>query len=87
MADPRLDPANAHPLNASDCLRSQARVSDIELGLRADVDGWNYWRDKAQARVRALEDDGNRFGLAPHEEAELEILKGLLAKVNERLAK
>lgn len=85
MPDARLDPANAHPLNAFDCLRSQARLADIGLGLSSPADEW-FWRDKAQRRIAALEDDGSMFGLAPHEEAELEQLKSLLAKANDRLA-
>jgi hypothetical protein len=84
-ADPRLDPANAHPLNAFDCLRSQARIADIQLGLTSPAD-CGYWRAKAEARIAALEDDGAWFGHAPHEEAELEQLKGLLANVNAKLA-
>ena len=81
--DSRLVPENAHPLNAFDVLRSQARLADIEVGLTSDADG--YWRGKAEARIAALEGDGDMFGLAPHEEAELEQLKAMLAGVNQRL--
>lgn len=80
MADARLDPAAVHPLNAADVERSNARLADIELGLRAcGGDAW-FWHDKAQRRVEALEDDAAMYGLLPHEEAELERLKAMLAK-------
>lgn len=82
--DPRLDPANAHPLNAADCERSQARIADIELGLTHPVDG-SWWRDRAQQRIQALEEDAAWLGLMPNEEAELEQLKSILTNANERL--
>jgi hypothetical protein len=82
--DPRLDPANAHPLNASDCERSQARLADIELGLTSSDDAW-FWQDKARRRIRALEEDGADYGLMPNEEAELEQLRSMLANVNAKL--
>lgn len=78
MDDPRLDPTKAHPLNISDCERSLARLADIELGLTHPVDRW-FWRDKAQRRIEALEEDDATFGLMPHEQAELERLKAMLA--------
>lgn len=67
-----------HPLNQPDAERSSARIADIELGLTHPLDG-HYWRDKAKLRIEALEDDGKVYGLLPHEEAELERLKELLA--------
>jgi hypothetical protein len=83
--DPRLDPDKAHPLFVSDCERSNARLADIELGLAGDPgDRW-FWRDKANRRIEALEDDAVSFGLMPHEEAELERLKAMVAKADERL--
>jgi hypothetical protein len=83
--DPRLDPDRAHPLNGADCVRSQARLADIQLGLTSADDGW-FWQAKAQRRVAALEEDDADFGLMPHEEAELEQLKAMLTDVNQRLA-
>jgi hypothetical protein len=83
--DPRLEPDAAHPLNAGDCVRSLARLSDIQLGLTSGADGW-FWQAKAQRRLAALEEDGDDFGLMPHEEAELEQLKAMLTDVNQRLA-
>jgi hypothetical protein len=83
--DPRLDPDGAHALNGADCVRSQARLADIQLGLTSAGDGW-FWRGKAQRRIAALEEDGGAFGLMPHEEAELEQLKAMLTNVNQRLA-
>lgn len=84
--DPRLDPSRAHPLNAADCVRSQARLADVELGLTDPVDG-QYWRDKAIARVAALDEEEFHFGLAPHEDAERDQLRAMLANLNARLAR
>jgi hypothetical protein len=67
-----------HPLNAADAERSKARVADIELGLAHRIDG-TYWRDKAEERVRILKEDGQVYGLLPHEEEEIETLERLLA--------
>jgi hypothetical protein len=83
--DPRLDPDAAHPLNAADCARSQARIADIQLGLTDAVDAV-LWRSKALRRIAALEDDGEWLGLMPNEEAELEQLKAMLADANRKLA-
>lgn len=85
-ADPRLDPAQADPAHVFDCTRSQARVADIEFGMKADPKGDWYWHDQATRRVQALQLDAAAFGLWPHEEAELELLKGLLVDANNRLA-
>jgi hypothetical protein len=68
-----------HPLNRGDAERSKARVADVELGLTHALDH-SYWRDLAERRVTALEEDRETFGLVPHEEAELETLKALLEK-------
>ena len=70
--------AAVHPLNIADAERSKARVSDIELGL-AGGDAW-YWKVRAEARIRALEEDGPVYGLLPHEEEELAALKALLER-------
>jgi hypothetical protein len=83
--DSRLDPAHGHPLNAVDCERSKARLADIELGLTSPRDA-SYWQGKARQRIEALEEDAQWLGLMPHEEAELEQLRGMLANVNARLA-
>jgi uncharacterized protein YcfL len=88
-ADRRLDPAAVlHALNAADVERSQARLADISVGLSAAGKPGDraYWRDKAQRRVAALEEDDADFGLFPHEQAELEQLKAMLAGANARLA-
>jgi hypothetical protein len=61
---------------ANDVARRTAAVSDIENGLRGE-DAW-FWRGKAEMRVAALEEDGALFGLLPHEETELAMLKALL---------
>lgn len=87
MADPRLDPATAHPLNAADCARSAARIADIQLGLKAINTDRHYWRDRAKRRIAALEEDGADYGLLPNEEAELEQLRAMLADANARLAR
>lgn len=71
MNVPYLDP----PWDAG---RSEARVADIELGLTDPVDH-SYWRHKAELRIAALEEDGDIFGLASHEERELAELKRLIA--------
>lgn len=86
MADPRLDPATAHPLNAADCARSAARLADIQLGLTSRDDEV-FWRDRAKRRIAALEEDGADYGLMPNEEAELEQLRAMLADANARLAR
>lgn len=65
-----------HPLNAADAARSEARVADIELGLTHPIDG-SYWRGKLEQRIQMLEEDGESFGLVPHEELELSRLKAL----------
>jgi hypothetical protein len=85
MADPRLDPDQAHPLNAADVERSNARLADIELGMTSPTDG-DWWRAKARQRIAALEEDGAWLGLMPNEEAELEQLRAMLASANQRLA-
>jgi hypothetical protein len=69
---------STHPLNLADAERSAARVADVELGLRADPDN-EFWRDVAETRIRALDQDEPAFGLLPHEEAERAKLKQLLA--------
>lgn len=67
-----------HPLNLADAERSAARLADIALGLTSDRDG-GYWRHLGGIRVQLLECDRDHYGLVPHEELELEALKGLLA--------
>lgn len=68
-----------HPLNAADAERSRARLADIELGLSHPIDH-QYWREKLESRIQMLEEDGEDFGLVPHEERELAALRALLAK-------
>ena len=58
--------------------RAAARVADIEVGLKIRRND-NYWRDKAQTRIDALEDDAATYGLFDHEVEELEALKALVA--------
>lgn len=68
-----------HPLNAADAERGKARIADIELGLTHPIDGGN-WREKAEQRIRALEEDEPVYGLVPHELEELAALKTLLER-------
>lgn len=70
-----------HPLNAADAERSKARIADIELGLSHPVDG-DYWRQKLKGRIEMLEEDREIYGLAAHEECELEALKALSQKAD-----
>lgn len=67
-----------HPLNLADAERSAARLADIALGLTSARDA-SYWRHLGGIRVQLLECDRDHYGLVPHEELELETLKGLLA--------
>lgn len=71
--------AETHPLNAADEARSIARIADIQLGLASERDR-DFWLGKLDARISALEEDGEWLGLAPHEEAELARLKTLKKK-------
>lgn len=68
--------AEPHPLNAADAARSEARIADIELGLKHPIDG-GYWRDKLAERIRILEEDEPIYGLLPHEESELDRLRAI----------
>lgn len=68
----------ADQIVAADRQRSAARIADVELGLQHPVDA-HFWRFHARARVACLEEDGEIYGLLPHEEDELARLKELLA--------
>lgn len=68
-----------HPLNVADAERSKARVADVELGLSHPIDS-SYWREKAEQRIRALEEDEPVYGLLPHEIDELATLKRLIGE-------
>ncbi len=74
-----MNDQETHPLNLVDAERSKARVADIELGLGDPIDN-SYWRDKAETRIRALEEDEPIYGLLPHEVEELAALKRLVGE-------
>lgn len=76
MPDLMAWPTDNHPLNAADAERSKERVSNIERGLTDPIDG-QYWRQKLEQRIQALDSDASIFGLVPHEEVELRRLKAL----------
>jgi hypothetical protein len=65
--------------------RAAARLADFELGLADPVHG-AAWRSLASDRVDALEADARGYGLLPHEDAELDRLRALLAGAGERHA-
>jgi len=58
--------------------KSVERVAAIRAGLAGTDDLW-YYRGMAEMRVKALTEDGEMFGLLPHEATELATLKTLLA--------
>lgn len=58
---------------------SGADIEAIARGLAGDADDRWFWRDKAERRLRALDEDEPIFGLAPSEIAERSKLRTLLA--------
>lgn len=71
-------PTAVHPLNVADAHDSKDRVERIEAGLQKPDEAW-FWHDKAMRRIEALDDDAESFGLLPHEDAELDALRALIA--------
>jgi hypothetical protein len=68
-------------MNEADALRSVDRVNQIRDGLNLpDRFDRIYWIDKARRRITCLEDCEPIFGLMPHEQAEMTILRQLVAK-------
>lgn len=62
----------------SDGIKRANRLAEITDGL-AGQNAW-YWRDMAETRLRALQEDEPLFGLVPHEHDEMRALTRLLAK-------
>lgn len=66
----------------NDIIARAGEIRSIEAGINGpEIDRW-FWRTKAEARIRALKEDGAIFGLVPHEEAELAHLETLLARTD-----